>query len=77
MPSLFQALYAHPTDTHPLSGMQVTCSDWTMIPAENLVSAVVGTPTRIALEVGCECSRYMIAFPCPLSLFIRSIFPLQ
>ncbi|CAM9801897.1 unnamed protein product [Ectocarpus sp. 6 AP-2014] len=29
----------------------VTCSDWTMIPAENLVSAAGGTPTRIAVEL--------------------------
>ncbi|CAM9956873.1 unnamed protein product [Scytosiphon promiscuus] len=31
--------------------IQVTCSDWTMIPAENLVSTAGGTPTRIALEL--------------------------
>ncbi|CAN0196099.1 unnamed protein product, partial [Ectocarpus sp. 8 AP-2014] len=31
--------------------IQVTCSDWTMIPAENLVSAAGGTPTRIAVEL--------------------------
>ncbi|CAB1110188.1 unnamed protein product [Ectocarpus sp. CCAP 1310/34] len=39
---------------HPLSlaVVQVTCSDWTMIPAENLISAAGGTPTRIAVEVG-------------------------
>ncbi|CAN0169382.1 unnamed protein product, partial [Ectocarpus sp. 13 AM-2016] len=29
----------------------MTCSDWTMIPAENLVSAAGGTPTRIAVEL--------------------------
>ncbi|CAN0516884.1 unnamed protein product, partial [Scytosiphon promiscuus] len=34
-----------------LPPLQVTCSDWTMIPAENLVSTAGGTPTRIALEV--------------------------
>ncbi|CAM9599909.1 unnamed protein product [Ectocarpus sp. 4 AP-2014] len=31
--------------------IQVTCSDWTMIPAENLVSVAGGTPTRIAVEL--------------------------
>lgn len=31
---------------------QVTCSDWTMIPAENLVSVAMGTPTKIAVQVG-------------------------
>eukprot|EP00903_Cladosiphon_okamuranus_P018913 g17395.t1 len=31
--------------------IQVTCSDWTMIPAENLVSAAGGSPTRIAVEL--------------------------
>ncbi|CAM9608410.1 unnamed protein product [Choristocarpus tenellus] len=31
--------------------IQVACSDWTMIPAENLVSAAGGTPTKIALQV--------------------------
>lgn len=31
---------------------QVTCSDWTMIPAENLVSVATGTPTKIAVKVG-------------------------
>lgn len=34
--------------------LQVRCSDWTMIPAENLVSAAGGTPTRIAVEVSVE-----------------------
>lgn len=41
-----------------VTSVQVTCSDWTMIPAENLVSAAGGTPTRIAVEVGegaCVC----------------------
>ncbi|CAM9235106.1 unnamed protein product [Chrysoparadoxa australica] len=31
--------------------LQVSCKDWTMIPAENLISVSRGTPTRIAVEV--------------------------